>query len=172
MEAIQVVHLVPQDGTDVQEVERKRNPKVVIRKIIANSVRILAASFGGTRRMANITTRTDRTVRYWNSEEREMGVTDAVMLARHDETFRHRLLAAIHMPEADLQRAEASINATERQINGILRDARAACVRIFCEARQRFSSRGSFRGQMVSAASAVKRGAMKLRFRRRAQEAV
>lgn len=152
---------VPLLGTDVPNFERRKNKRQIAADFIARSFRF-ACDHIGIKRLSGAIERTERAIRYWRNGEKEPGAADLLLAARECKTLRSRVIAFLHVPTSRLHRAEAEIDAMERQADALAADAYATL------ARQNYEVGGRRRARLQTLAAAIGR----LRFRRRAQEAV
>ena len=154
-----VGNAVPKAGTAVPRSERKPNRRKIALDFVARGFRY-ACDHMPIKRLAGAIERTERAIRYWRNGEKEPGATDLLLAARACKNLRARIIAFLHIPESHLHRAEAEIDAMERQADAIAADA----VRLL--APQAYEVGGVHRTRL-SAIAAAARGVMRLRFRRR-----
>lgn len=164
MDSVQLGTALPEHGTPVPPA-RKLTKRELTWRFLTNTVHRVSAWYGGTKRLAAATERTDRAVRYWRNGEKEMGGVDLLMAAHACKDFRARVVAFLHLPEHLLHRADAEIDAQERQADALVCDAHATLARLAGEEGQ---CRCSMVARIASAAWGL---TPRLRFRRRKQEA-
>ena len=141
---------------------QRKNKRKLVWDFLVRSIRYACEHVDGNKRIAAAVEKTVRTVRYWKSGEKEMGAVDLLMAARQCKDLRSRIVAFLHIPDSRLHRAEAEIAEIEMRADVLADGARATMA-------QRSSEVGGWRRARLST---LKAAAQRLRFRRRAQEAV
>ena len=114
---------VPNLGTKLSKLKRKKNIEDLVNEGFRRRLRVKCSEYGVTKRLAQAVGLTDKTLRNYQNGERHPSLAKAVAIARKVGSIKNWLHALLDAPEHMLERLNAELSAELSAVEGQLASA-------------------------------------------------